>query len=142
VEDETSGKSSTITERVRKETMQPGSVVQSLVSAGSLCTMSACPVTLLRFPDDEEDFRDSSFIVSHWLIFELFEPETGFGSSMPVSAKADILPHAVVIPWAKDEATAREEMLFRADIKSSASLLPLSLLFSSAQYSNSKSSEI
>jgi hypothetical protein len=71
------------------------------VSAGSIRNISVCPVTLLRFPDDEEDFRDSSFSVSYWLVLELLEPETGIGSSMPVSAKADILPHASVIPCVK-----------------------------------------
>jgi hypothetical protein len=126
VEDETSGKSTTITERVRKESIQPGSVVQSLVIVGSLCKINACPVTLMRFTDDEEDFRDSSFIVSYWLVLELFEPETGIGSSIPVSAEADILPHAVVIPCVKDGATAHEEMIFHAVIKSAASFLPLS----------------
>jgi hypothetical protein len=102
MEDEISGEFATITERVRKESIQPGSVVQSLVSAGSLCAISACPVSLLRFPDDEEDFRNSSFSVSHWLVLEIYEPETGFGRSMPVSAEADILPHAVVIPCVKE----------------------------------------
>jgi hypothetical protein len=72
VEDETSGKSTTIMERVHKETIQPGSVVQSLVSAGSMCNISACPVKFLRFSDDEETFRDLSFIVSYWLVLELF----------------------------------------------------------------------
>jgi hypothetical protein len=125
VEDETSGKSTTITERKRKETIQPGSVVQSLVSAGSLCTTSSCPVTLLRFPVDEEDFRDSCFTVLYWLVLEIFEPETGIGSSMPVSAEADILPHAVVVPCVKCGTTEQEEMRFRADIKRAASILPL-----------------
>jgi hypothetical protein len=81
---EISGKSTAIMERVRKETIQPESVVQSLVSAGSICNIEECPVTLLRFPDDEDDFRDSSFPVSYWLVLEIFEPETGIGSSMPV----------------------------------------------------------
>jgi hypothetical protein len=90
MEDETSGKSTTVTERVRKETIQPGSVVQSLMSAGSLCTINACPITLLRFPDNEEDFRDSSFSVSYWLVLERFETEPVFGRSMPGSAEADI----------------------------------------------------
>jgi hypothetical protein len=52
------------------------------VFAGSICNISACPVTLLMFTDDEEDFRNSSFTVSYWLVLELFEPETGIGSSM------------------------------------------------------------
>ena len=116
--DEISGKSTAIMERVRKETIQPGSVVQSLVSAGSICNISVCPVTLLRFPDDEDDFRDSSFSVSYWLVLDLFEPETGIGSSMPVYAGADILPHAVVIPCVKDGTTEHEHMRLRADIKS------------------------
>jgi hypothetical protein len=126
VGDEISGKSTAIMERVRKETIQPGSVVQSLVSAGSSCNIEECPVTLLRFPDDEDDFRDSSFSVSYWLVLDLFEPETGIGSSMPVYAGADILPHAVVIPCVKDGTTEHEHMRLRADIKSAASLLPLS----------------
>jgi hypothetical protein len=126
VEDETSDKSTTIMERVRKETIQPGSVVQSLVSASSLCTTISCLVTLLRFPDDEEDFTDSSFTVSYWFVLEIFEPATEIGSSTPVSAEAHILPHAVVIPCVKDGTTEQEEMRFRADIKRTASLLPLS----------------
>jgi hypothetical protein len=126
VEDGTSGKYTAIMERVRKETIQRGSVVQSLVSAGSLCTNSACPVRLLRFPDEEKDFTYSSFSVSYWLVLELFEPETGIGSFMPVSPEAGILPHAVVIPCVKDGATEHKGMRFRADIKSAASLLPLS----------------
>jgi hypothetical protein len=126
VEDGTSGKYTAIIERVRKETIQPGSVVQSLVSAGSLCTNSACPVRLLRFPDEEKDFRDSSFTVSYWLVLELFEPETGIGSFMPVYPEAGILSHTVVIPCVKDGATEHKGIRFRADIKNAASLLPLS----------------
>jgi hypothetical protein len=126
VEDETSGKSTTIMERVPKVTIQPGSVVQSLVSAGSICNIIECPVTLLRSPDYEDDFRDSSFSVSYWFMLELFEPETGIRSSMPVYAGADILPHAVVIPCVNDGTTEHEHMRLRADIKSAASLLPLS----------------
>jgi hypothetical protein len=115
-----------IMERVRKETIQRGSVVQSIVSAGSLCNNSACPVMLLRFPDEEKDFTDSSFTVSYWLVLELFEPETGIGSFMPVSPEAGILPHAVVIPCVKDGAAEHKGMHFLADIKSAASLFPLS----------------
>jgi hypothetical protein len=103
VKDEITGKSTPIMERVRKETIQPGSVVKSLVSAGSICNIGECPVTLLRFPDDEEDFRDSSFSVFDWLVLQLFETETGIGSSTPVYVGADILPHAVVIPCVKEE---------------------------------------
>jgi hypothetical protein len=125
VEDGISGRSTAIMERVRKETIQPGSVVQSLVSAGSIRNTRECPVTLFRFPDDEEDFMDSSFSVSYWLVLELFEPETGIGSLMPVYAGADILPHVVVIPCVKDRTTEHEHMRLRADIKSAASLLPL-----------------
>jgi hypothetical protein len=101
VEDETSGKSTKIMERVRKETIQPGSVVQSLVSAGFVCNITACSVTFLRFPDEQKDFRNSSFTVSYGLVLEPFEPETGIGSSMPVSAGADILTRAMVIPCVK-----------------------------------------
>jgi hypothetical protein len=49
----------------------------------------------LRFPDDEDDFRDSIFSVSYWLVLELFEPETGIGSSMPVKGEL-IFCH---MPW-------------------------------------------
>jgi hypothetical protein len=80
----------------------------------------------LRLPDGEEDLRDSSCSVSHRLVLELFEPGTGIGSSMPVSAGADILPYAVVIPCVNYGTTEHEHMRFRADIKSTASLLPLS----------------
>jgi hypothetical protein len=56
----------------------------------------------------------------------LFEPETEIGSSIPVYEGADILPHAVVIPCVKYGTTEHEHMRLRADIKSAASLLPLS----------------
>jgi hypothetical protein len=98
------------------------------VSTGSLCTNGACPVRLLKFPDDEEDFRDLSFTVSYWLVFEVYEPESGIGSStceMHISADAGIFPHALVIPCVKDWTTEREEMRFRAHIERAASLLPL-----------------
>jgi hypothetical protein len=129
VEDETSGKSTTSTEYMRKETIQPGSVIQSFLSAGSLCTIGACPARLLRFPDDEEDFMGSYFTVLHRLVLEIYELETGTGSStreIPGYADGDILPHAVVVPCVKDGNTEQGEMRFRADIKRAASILPLS----------------
>jgi hypothetical protein len=57
-------------------------------------------------------------------VLELFEPETVSGSSMPVSAGADILPHALVIQCVKDGTTEHEDMRFRAEIKIAASLFP------------------
>jgi hypothetical protein len=55
-----------------------------------MCNIRTCPVTLLRFPDDEEDFRDPSFAVAYKIVLERFELETGIGSSMPFSAEVDI----------------------------------------------------
>jgi hypothetical protein len=129
VQAKTSCQSTTSTEHMRKETIQSGSVVQSLVSAGHLCTIAGCPVRLLSFPVDEDDFRDSTFAVSYWLVLEVFEPATGICSSisdMPLSADVEILPHAVVLPCVKEVTTDREEKRFRADIESPASILPLS----------------
>jgi hypothetical protein len=113
------------TEHMRKETIQPGSVVQSLVSMGPLCTSVGCPVRLLRFPIDEEDYMDLSFTVSYWLVLEIFEPASTSGYETPLSADAEILPHAVVLPCTKEGSAERDESSFRAEVESTASILPL-----------------
>jgi hypothetical protein len=112
-----------------KKQVSPEASYNPSVSPGPLCTISGCPVRLLSFPVDENDFRDATFTVSYWLVLECFEPATGIGSSVfdtRLSEDMEILPHAVVLPCVKEVATDREEKRFHADIESPASISPLS----------------
>jgi hypothetical protein len=119
----------------RRECLQPGSVVQSLVSSLPLCSRSCCSVKVLNSPT--EGVGSSSFIVSYWLVLELFEAQYGcVAATSPYFTERTTAAYAIVIPCLKTghekgkgkfyaEQQLSDEKLFRVDIESAASVLPL-----------------
>lgn len=121
------GNNSSLKSEKRRESIQPGNVVQSLVNSLALCSRPNCTVKILKTPVDDEGSSLTS--VSYWLVLELFETQN-YCTETSTTAYALVLPcpnanqtHGK--PKFGEEMELFERKLFRVDMESEAYILPL-----------------